>query len=187
MDLLAQLHEWTKINFWRKRDHRSSSAGVTDAGLPVVLDATGKLGASLLDDADILAAMSYATGTWTPSIAFGGASAGITYVVRTGRYIRIGSLVLAHCYIYLSSKGTSTGAATITNLPIAAVNTTSSFQTAALRANTLSGITGHLQCYILPGSTTITLEQLGTGAVAALNDTNFANASDIIFSTGYEV
>jgi len=57
--------------------------------------------------------------TFTPVMAFGGASTGVTYTVQTGYYTRIGNTVTFAISILLSSKGSSTGAATITGLPVA--------------------------------------------------------------------
>ncbi|MBK8467762.1 MAG: hypothetical protein IPL32_18275 [Chloracidobacterium sp.] len=48
MDLFAQVQNWVKQNFWRKRDHVDASTGTNDAGLPVVLNAAGRLGLTLL-------------------------------------------------------------------------------------------------------------------------------------------
>jgi hypothetical protein len=39
---------WVKAQYWSRRDHRSVSAGASDAGLPVVLAADGKLGSSII-------------------------------------------------------------------------------------------------------------------------------------------
>ena len=55
---------------------------------------------------------------WSPTLAFGGATTGITYNQRAGYYARIGNTVYFSVAISLSSKGSATGAATITNLPI---------------------------------------------------------------------
>lgn len=48
MDIMAQVQEWAKQTFWRKRDHVAASTGTQDAGLPVVLNSLGKLAVSLL-------------------------------------------------------------------------------------------------------------------------------------------
>ena len=55
----------------------------------------------------------YEEGTWTPTLQFGGASVGITYGLQRGRYIKIGKLLKLEAQIILTSKGTSTGTATI--------------------------------------------------------------------------
>ena len=57
--------------------------------------------------------------TWTPVLSFGGASTGITYTTQTGEYVRIGDLVYVVCKITLSSKGSATGTAIVTGLPVA--------------------------------------------------------------------
>src|SRR5260221_129364 len=59
------------------------------------------------------------TGSFTPGLAFGGASTGITYTTQTGAYTQIGNIVFFSMIINLSSKGTATGNATITGLPVA--------------------------------------------------------------------
>jgi enamine deaminase RidA (YjgF/YER057c/UK114 family) len=66
----------------------------------------------------------YKEGTWTPGVAFGGNSVGVTYAVWTsGSYTKIGNLVFASGRFGLTSKGTSAGQATVTGLPYA-VNAT---------------------------------------------------------------
>ncbi len=57
------------------------------------------------------------TTSWTPYLAIGGSTAGITYSNQGGSYIQIGSMVFCSFAINISSKGTNTGNLTIT-LPI---------------------------------------------------------------------
>lgn len=57
------------------------------------------------------------TANWTPVVAFGGASTGITYTEQTGKAVIIGDFMIAQFAIQLSSKGTATGNMTITGLP----------------------------------------------------------------------
>ena len=66
----------------------------------------------------------YSEGTWTPAVAFGGASVGITYTTQVGRYVKIGSMVHLMARVVLSSKGSSVGDATITGLPFTASTVT---------------------------------------------------------------
>ena len=47
--ILAEIARWAEKHFWRRSVHRSTSSGTVHAYLPVVLDDTGKLGASLID------------------------------------------------------------------------------------------------------------------------------------------
>lgn len=60
------------------------------------------------------------SGTWTPSLTFGGAATGITYTVQSGNYTRAGTIVFVECRIVLSSKGSSTGNALLEGLPFSA-------------------------------------------------------------------
>ena len=62
----------------------------------------------------------YEEGTWTPELAFGGASTGITYNARQGYYVKIGKQVFLTVYFNLTSKGTATGSATVAGLPFTA-------------------------------------------------------------------
>lgn len=64
----------------------------------------------------------YEEGTWTPTLAFGGGSTGITYDTRAGTYTRVGRTVTFRFEITLTNKGSSTGAAEITGLPFSAAN-----------------------------------------------------------------
>lgn len=46
---LESIKRWVQENFFHRRQYVRSSAGAADAGRPVVLDAQGRLAASLLD------------------------------------------------------------------------------------------------------------------------------------------
>ena len=59
----------------------------------------------------------YEEGSWTPVLKFGGGTTGITYSARDGSYTRIGRQVTVHFMIEMTSKGSSTGTATVTGLP----------------------------------------------------------------------
>ena len=59
----------------------------------------------------------YETGTWTPTVSFGGGSTGVVYSVQLGSYTRIGNQVTIHARIDLTSKGSSNGDFRVTGLP----------------------------------------------------------------------
>lgn len=63
-------------------------------------------------------------GTFSPSLKFGGASVGMIYSVQAGNYLKIGSWVFIDVAILLTSKGSSTGNATIEGLPFALTGNT---------------------------------------------------------------
>ncbi len=56
-------------------------------------------------------------GTFIPQLKFNGASTGITYLSQVGFYNKIDKSVFFSINIVLTNKGSSTGAATISNLP----------------------------------------------------------------------
>lgn len=128
-----------------------------------------------------------ASGTWTPGVSFGGGTTGITYSNQVGRYRRVENIIHAWGVFTLSSKGSSTGSAVITGLPVAGYNLANFYQTVTLRGNDLSSITGHLQGYVILNTTTIGLEYLGTGSATGLTDSNFANNTGIFVTAIYEV
>lgn len=127
------------------------------------------------------------SGTFTPSLTFGGGATGMTFTSRLGRWRRFENMIRVAGFITLSAKGSSTGAAVITSLPVAGEATAFNFQPATVRLNTMASISGHVQGFLSPSATTIELEHLGTGTAAALTEANFNNTSSIVFSIWYEV
>jgi hypothetical protein len=130
----------------------------------------------------------YEEGTWTPALAFGGASTGITYNAQAGTYTRVGRLV--HCFarLSLSSKGSASGSATITGLPF-----TSASGDASLGGNMypslyagMALVTG-LNGYVGSSSTTINLGNDGATETGSINPTNFTDSTTIYFSVQYYV
>ncbi len=57
------------------------------------------------------------SGSFTPAIAFGGASVGVTYSNQVGRYYWRGGMVSGFFELTVTNKGASVGALTITGLP----------------------------------------------------------------------
>jgi len=129
----------------------------------------------------------YEEGTWTMGIAFGGGTTGIVYIVNTGRYIKTGKSVTVTGLLLLSSKGSSTGSATLTGLPytIGAGNNSQSAASIRLANTTFIGQ------YQAVGSVGNTVVDFGAdselGVAASLVDTNFANNSLIQISYTYFV
>ena len=123
----------------------------------------------------------YETGTWTGGISFGGGSTGITYANNAGYYTRVGNLVTVSCYLVLSNKGSSTGAARITGLPFTCVNNAAGYSALSVLPLNVT-FTGQLSGYANINDTTIDLIQ-STGI--ALNDVGFANNSTFIISLTY--
>jgi hypothetical protein len=130
----------------------------------------------------------YATSTWTPGIAFGGGTTGITYTTQAGEYTQIGNIVYFNCNIVLSNKGSSTGAVTITGLP---VNTSANEANNAVSINNFGNLTLSVGNTLVSGvfsasGSTINLQQTSlTGTVSNISNTNFANTSQLTFSGFY--
>lgn len=126
----------------------------------------------------------YLQSTFTPAIAFGGGTTGITYSTQSGTYTRIGRMVFITLIITLTNKGSSTGSATITGMPVAAgINS----QIIPCQADSLT-YTGDTFpfCAINASSTALSIFASGSNTTfATMADTNFANTTTIRVSGAY--
>lgn len=123
----------------------------------------------------------YEEGTWTAGVSFGGGSTGVTYANNAGYYTRVGNIVTVSCYLVLSNKGSSTGAARITGLPFTCVNNAAGYSALSVLPLNVT-VTGQLSGYANVNATTIDLVP-STGV--ALTDVGFANNSTFIISLTY--
>ena len=137
--------------------------------------------ATMVPSANVNALDEYKEGTWTPVLTFGGNAVGMTYSTQTGRYTRVGRLVVLECSIALSAKGSSVGGATITGIPfpLAVAGGTGAIDTS----------TGFAGLTIPPfvtssGSTIYPMVTTATTRVQ-LTDANFTNTSQFTFSISY--
>jgi hypothetical protein len=121
---------------------------------------------------------------FTPSLAFGGGATGMTYNTRAGWYVRVGSLVFFSINIVLTAKGSSTGTAAISGLPI--TPSSSGFVPLSVYADTLASVTGQVGANIVASNTTIALYQFGA-PTTVLTHANFNNGSNIFISGLYNV
>lgn len=115
------------------------------------------------------------SGTWTPSLRFGGADTGLTYTARYGAYFKLGALIIVFAQIELSNKGSSTGAATVIGLPVASIATSNFYVPVYLQAYAVTG--GFLEGNIAPGAQIISLYSIASGTRAALTHAEFINTS----------
>jgi hypothetical protein len=123
--------------------------------------------------------------SFTPTLRFGGGSTGITYTTQLGRYTRVGNLVAFNIVLILTSKGSSTGSATIAGLPVSASGTANGFQVGYVRIN-FGTFTGTSDYYIDPASPTVlNLDVNNNGATLQLADTNFTNTTTVFISGTY--
>lgn len=129
----------------------------------------------------------YEEGTWTMGVSFGGGSTGITYSNRTGRYTKVGNMVTVVGYIEMSNKGTSFDAARVTGLPFTIGSGNTNYSSPSLRLNKIT-FANQYTGFGEPNNTTILLvEQTEAGVETTLNDTNFANNSEVILTYTYFV
>lgn len=117
------------------------------------------------------------SGSWTPTIQFGGASVGITYSSNTGNYVRIGSLIVAEYNIVLTSKGSSTGGAVLAGLPFTSSATTQSGGQCVVNHINLTLTAGNYTAFIATVASAggFAIAQSAIGSTSQLIDTNFAN------------
>lgn len=115
-------------------------------------------------------------GSWTPGIAFGGASTGITYSGTQGEYTQVGNVVYFNFIISLSNKGSSTGTATVTGFPVAANGLASEIILTSTSNLTLGAGSTGVSISTSGGGTAFTIrgEIAGSGATN-LTDAAFAN------------
>ncbi len=129
--------------------------------------------------------------SFTPVLNFGGATTGITYTNQGGKYVRAGSIVYFEVFITLSSKGSATGAATITGLPLS-TNASSHRSVQNLifdfQFNAYPTLTTNVFSYINSSSSTINLAANASAIDAAnITDTTFQNGTQFTISGSYMV
>jgi hypothetical protein len=129
----------------------------------------------------------YQVGAFTPTLAFGGSSNGLTYAAsgQTGRYIRIGTLVNVWVTIRLATVGSSVGNAVVSGLPFASLNINLHRPplTALATAMTFTGTLGGL---CVNNTTDMNLQINNNGALAACTNAAFVNTSALFINFVYE-
>jgi hypothetical protein len=93
-----------------------ATAAASGAGITFPATESASSDANTLDD--------YEEGTWTPQLQFGAANAGMVNVSQQASYTKIGRLVHVQFRFSFSTKGSSTGNATVTGLPFPASGST---------------------------------------------------------------
>ena len=124
----------------------------------------------------------YEEGTWTPTLTFGGGATGITYSGRGGRYTKIGDLVTVSGFLFLSSKGSSTGTAVIGNVPFTA--STGFANPAAIYGDRMNAY----QAYVTDETTVLGFYAPPSGpgtTVVAITDAGFLSSTYLSFTISY--
>lgn len=129
----------------------------------------------------------YDEGTWTPVLAFGGASVGVTYGIQTGEYLKVGDLVWVNCQMVLTSKGVSVGIATISGLPFQVGYATLAVMGRWSGINLTGGFTA-VTARFTNGTSIVTVEELAANNFfLPVQNTQFNNANQIYFAAIYKV
>lgn len=137
-------------------------------------------GLALGNGTSAFTAVSYTPKTsYTPVLAFGGGSTGITYNVQDGFYYVIGGVCYFLINLNLTSKGSSTGIATIT-LPFAST-APQSINISATLLSTNNAAASYFFSDIAFGNSSLTLFYCtaSTGVYTELRDTDFTGNDSI--------
>jgi hypothetical protein len=121
-------------------------------------------------------------------VAFGGGSTGLTYNTRSCEYEIKGMQVSVQFYTSLSAVGSSTGAATLTGLPIQPGPASGFYYggvSPVMGASGMASLTGPILAEAAPGGTTVNLYAQGASGTSALTNSNFSNTSTLIGQLNY--
>jgi hypothetical protein len=163
------------------------SAIQTFSAIPLLSGGGVKFPATQVASADVNTLDDYEEGTFSPTVAFNGASTGVTYGAnRAGRYTKIGRLVVVDVAVQLTSKGSAPGNLNIGGLPFTAASGLPSAFGAIIYQNTTS-VTGPVQSAVDGGNAFAYLYQVVSGSFAVLTDANVQNTSAFYFSIAYVV
>jgi len=147
------------------------------------------------DTAEANAIDDYEEGAFTPTVSFGGGSAGQGYNYQLGRYVKVGTMVHVQIYIYFNDKGSSTGTAEITGFPFTSRNQTAMYPSANFgywnngSSSSGPGSISHFIGYMNPNSSKFNIQRqemnASTPAVNDAQDYNFANNTDFMLNLTY--
>ena len=129
----------------------------------------------------------YEEGTFSPFFTFGGGSTGITYANRAGSYTKIGNQVSVNIYMELTNKGSSTGSALVGGLPFTIGSGASRYGAISIWINNINFANQIFGRYVINDTTFFLTETTEAGVTTALDNTNFANTSEIMISATYFV
>ena len=158
-----------------------TSTGLVTASAGVAIGGTGS--ANTLDD--------FETGTFTPSLTFGGANSGITYLSnrRFGVYTKIGNVVTYFLHLELTSKGSSTGGANITGLPFTATtaNGNQNYIPGAVFISNMASLSTIPVVRSLSGTTSMDIYQMVSNQYSGITNANYNNGTGMQVSGHYYV
>jgi len=185
--LLAQI---TGNTYWYQDPATSLTAASQSVFTTAITLTSGQIAfpATAVPSADANTLDDYEEGTWTPVVAFGGASVDVTYGGGNGgRYTKVGRMVHLNGYLVLTANGSSSGTAFITGLPFTCVNDSGGYAPPSFRPSVVSYadmFIGRVEI----NTTTIRLEEVtNAGTVTQLTNADFAATSNIMINVSYEM
>ena len=150
-----------------------ATPSTSGSGITFPATASASSDANTLDD--------YEEGTFTPDVNIGGATTGITYTGRAGKYTKIGNLVYVSLGVVLSSKGALSGNITIAGLPFASANTD-------YREPYWRGTSNNFADFSAAVTTSATTLQVrNPTTTAAITNTTLANNSSLFVNGCYQI
>ena len=158
-----------------------ATPAASGAGITFPATASASSDANTLDD--------YEEGSWTPSIAFGGGSTGITYDAgqRSGSYTKIGRLVFITCVVGLTSKGSSTGAAWLDNLPFVVASANENYSALSFSYFDTMTFADFVMMRVVASSNYAILTQTtNAGVNSGITSSNFSNSTFLRISGCYQ-
>jgi hypothetical protein len=121
----------------------------------------------------------YEEGTWTPTVTFGGGSAGQTYAYREGVYVKIGRLVTVSALFSITNNGSSTGDARLSGLPFSISNS----GTGNFMGDGYTGTFAQIGMIFDSNNCFFAEQEGGTGSVggwANINQSNFSGGGKFV-------
>ena len=147
------------------------------------ITATGIQATSLSFDSGTNTMSHYTVTTFTPSLAIGGSTTGITYSSRTGTMIRIGKFASITMQMVLSSKGSNTGDLRI-SLGITTNSAANLYFPIAGQAITLP-LNGQFVLGQLIGNDIFLYSTENGGSAAPMDNTMIGNPTELYFNFNF--
>lgn len=169
-----------------KASSNGGSAVNFPAGNKTVSCELEKTGLVYLDSNGLPCSHGNASGTFVPTLTFGGAFVGGSLSFALGNFVKIGKLVTFNLKVTINAKGSSTGTAVIGGLPFASANA-DPFWPVAIYCDTLNLAAGKTQfaAYVNKNTTDFSLLQLGDNVAASgFTDVDFTAATTTIILAG---
>jgi hypothetical protein len=128
----------------------------------------------------------YTESSYTPTLAFGGATTGITYTSQAGRYVQVGNQVTAWASITVNSNGSASGTATI-SLPVTASNVSNLLMVGQFVLDEQTTISGDQHVMVVNNTTTAQLREGITGNSTVLTEADIPDGSILHMTVTYYV